>query len=264
MYLRPDGNFFENGDCLERYHKDIERNSIQLILTDLPYGTTACKWDTIIPFDKLWEMVNYLLKPNGTFITFCQQPFTSQLINSNISMFKYMMYWRKQRPSGFVNAKLKPLKDIEEIAIFSNGTTANCSNKNMLYNPQGLVKVDKQWERPKTYGTGKGVNPTRKSHLLERTIEFENYPRQVLDFNMHNGGQIHETQKPVDLIEYLIRTYSDEDDFVFDPCCGSATTLIGCENTDRNYFGYEKDTEIYVKANNRLQKHIHEQSTYLF
>lgn len=256
MYLRPDGNFFVNADCLEQYYKDIERNSIQLILTDLPYGTTACKWDTVLPYDKLWEMVNYLLKPNGTFITFCQQPFTSQLINSNIKMFKYMMYWRKQRPSGFVNAKLKPLKDIEEIAIFSNGTTANCSNKNMLYNPQGLIKVDKKWKRPKTYGTGKGVNPTRKSHQLERVIEYENYPRQVLDFNMHNGNQIHETQKPVDLIEYLIRTFSDEDDFIFDPCAGSASTLIACENTDRNYFGYEKDAEIFEKANERLNKHI--------
>lgn len=244
------------GDAIELYKKALRPKCVDLICTDLPYGTTACKWDTIIPFDKLWEMVNYLLRPNGTFITFCQQPFTSQLINSNISMFKYMMYWRKQRPSGFVNAKLKPLKDIEEIAIFSNGTTANCSNKNMLYNPQGLVKVDKQWKRPKTYGTGKGVNPTRKSHLLERTIEFENYPRQVLDFNMHNGGQIHETQKPIALIEYLIKTYSNEWDFVLDPFAGSATTLIAAKNTNRYFIGFEKDEEIYKRAKNRLDEHI--------
>jgi site-specific DNA-methyltransferase (adenine-specific) len=205
-------------------------------------------------------MVDYCLKPNGTFITFCQQPFTSQLINSNVNtgfnIFKYMMYWRKQRPSGFVNAKLKPLKDIEEIAVFSKGTTANCSKNNMIYNPQGLTKVDKQWKRPKTYGTGKGVNPTRRSHLLERTIEFEGYPRQVLDFSMHNGKQIHETQKPVDLMEYLIKTYSNEFDFVLDPCAGSASTLIACENLNRNYFGYEKDPQIFEKAQKRLAEHI--------
>jgi len=239
------------GDCLLLY-KNIASKSVDLILTDLPYGTTACKWDSILPFDRLWEMVNYVLKPNGTFITFSQQPFTSALIMSNPKFFKYMMYWRKQRPSGFVNAKLKPLKDIEEICIFSNATTANRSNNNMKYNPQGLIEVNKNWKRPKTYGTGKGVNPTRKSHKLERNIKYEGYPRQVLDFAMHNVGQIHETQKPIDLIEYLLLTYSDKFDMVYDPCTGSGTTAIACENLNRYYICFEKDADICMKANERL------------
>jgi site-specific DNA-methyltransferase (adenine-specific) len=174
---------------------------------------------------------------------------------SNPEFFKYMLYWRKQRPSGFVNAKLKPLKDIEEICVFSNATTANGSINNMKYNPQGLKEVNKKWKRPRTYGTGKGVNPTRKSHKLERIIKYEGYPRQVLDFSIHNVGQIHETQKPVNLIEYLILTYSDKSDMVFDPCVGSGTTAIACENLDRNYICFEKDAEICIKANERLAAH---------
>ena len=142
MNIRPDGNFLYNGDCLELYHKHIEMNSIQLILTDLPYGTTECAWDSILPLDKLWEMVNWLLKSNGTFITTASQPFTSMLVASNLDMFKYELIWHKSRKTGHVHAKNKPLKEHENILVFSKGTTVHKSqSKNrMIYNPQGLIK----------------------------------------------------------------------------------------------------------------------------
>lgn len=169
-------NKIYNENCLQGMKK-IHDKSIDMILCDLPYGTTACKWDTVIPFEPLWEQYERVIKDNGAIVLFCQQPFTSALIMSNPKLFKYMFYWRKSRPSGFVNAKLKPLKDIEEIAVFSSGKTANGSKNNMQYNPQGIVEVNKPWSRPKKYFTDRGVNPMRDSHELNRIIKYENYPR---------------------------------------------------------------------------------------
>lgn len=241
-----------HGDCLDLM-KDIETGSIDMILADLPYGTTACKWDTVINLENLWLEYNRIIKGNGAIILFCQQPFTSALISSNYKMFKYLWYWRKSRPSGFVNAKLKPLKDIEEIAVFSKGTTANKSLKNMPYYPQDLVEVNKKWKRPKTYESGNGVNPTRKSNKLERVIQFEGYPRQVLDYNKHNGNQLHETEKPVELIEYLIKTYSKENQIILDNTAGSGTTGIACINTNRNYILMEKEKKYFDVINERIK-----------
>lgn len=259
MDFKFDENGLYFGDCLEQYHKNIERNSIDLICTDLPYGTTACKWDTIIPFDKLWEMVNYLLKPNGAFITTASQPFTSALIMSNPKMFKYEIIWKKSKGCNFTHAKNMPIKFHENIVVFSNapiGHKVQLSERRMTYNPQGLIKVDKKWSRPQKYDTGHKLK--RESHKLERIIEFENYPTSIfIQGNSDNNERgLHETQKPIALMEYLIKTYSNEFDFVFDPCSGSATTLIACENLNRNYFGYEKDEEIYKRAKNRLDEHI--------
>jgi len=249
------------GDCLEKM-KTIPDESIDMILADLPYGTTACKWDTVIDLQKLWIEYNRIIKGNGAIVLFCQQPFTSALISSNYKMFKYMWYWRKSRPSGFVNAKLKPLKDIEEIAVFSKGTTANKSVNNMPYFPQGLIEVNKKWKRPKTYGTGKGVNPTRKSHELERVIQFEGYPRQVLDYNKHNGNQFHETEKPVELIEYLIKTYSTENQIILDNTAGSGTTGIACINTNRKYILIEKEEKYFNIINERIANHTQGKCSY--
>lgn len=194
-----------------------------------------------------------MVKEHGAIVLFCQQPFTSFLICSNPNMFKYMWYWRKPRPSGFTNAKLKPLKDIEEIAVFSTGTTANKSPNNMPYYPQGLKKVDKEWSRPKRYGDGKGVNPSRESHKLNRVIENEGYPRQILEYPNHNGKLLHPTQKPVALLEYLIRTYTNETETVLDNCMGSGSTGVAALTTSRKFIGIELDSTYCDIAQKRIQ-----------
>jgi len=239
------------GDSLELM-KNIKSQSIDMIFADLPYGTTACKWDTILPFVPLWEQYQRIIKPNGPIVLFCQQPFTSLLVGSNIDEFKYMWYWKKSRPSGFVNAKLKPLKDIEEIAVFSSGKTANGSKNNMPYYPQDLVEVNKTWKRPKLYGDGKGVNSTRESHKLERRIEYTNYPRQILEYSQHNVGQLHPTQKPLELCEYLINTYTKEGEIVLDNVAGSGTVGMACLNTNREFLLIEKDEQHFETMNKRL------------
>jgi site-specific DNA-methyltransferase (adenine-specific) len=241
------------GDCLD-IMKDIDDKSIDAIICDLPYGTTTCSWDTVIPFEPLWEQYNRVIKDNGAIVLFSQQPFTSALIMSNPTMFKYMWYWKKSRPSGYVNAKLKPLKDIEEIVVFSKGTTANGSKSNMVYNPQGLVEVNKKWKRPKNYEGNGDVNHTRKATPLEREIKYENYPRQVLEYSNSNHGLIHPTQKPVDLVEFLIRTYTNEGELILDNCGGSGTTAVAAINTNRNYILIEKEEQYYTKSKDRLEK----------
>jgi site-specific DNA-methyltransferase (adenine-specific) len=226
------------GDCLELY-KDIEPKSIDLILTDLPYGTTACKWDTIIPFDKLWEMVNYLLKPSGAFITTTSQPFTSALVMSNPKMFKCEWIWQKNRPSNFGVAKFHPMKEHESIIVFGNGR--------INYNP---IMEDRK-------GEGKNrvkykINPSTKTDNYADSLQYQttsrNYgekrlPASIQKFNTETG--LHPTQKPIALFEYLLKTYSNEDMAIFDPCMGSGTTGIACLMNDRNFIGIEKDEKYF-------------------
>ena len=232
------------GDCLEKM-KELEDNSIDMVLCDPPYGTTACKWDSIIPLELMWEQLKRVIKPNGVIVLFGQEPFSSLLRVSNLSQFKYDWYWRKTRPSGFVNAKLKPLKDIEVISVFSEGKTANGSKNNMQYYPQGLEDCDVEWSRPSHYmGGDKGVNPARVSHKLSRKIEKKGYPRQILDFANPNKNILHPTQKPVALMEYLIRTYTNEGETVLDFTMGSGSTGVACVNTGRDFIGIELD-EVY-------------------
>jgi site-specific DNA-methyltransferase (adenine-specific) len=244
------------GDCLE-VMKEIDDKSIDMILCDLPYGTTACKWDSIISFDKLWEQYKRIIKDNKAIILFGDEPFSSFLRISNLDYYKYDWYWRKTRPAGFTNAKLKPLKDIEIISIFSNGATANGSARNMPYYPQGTEGCDVNWSRPKVYLDGdKGVNPARKSHKLSRKIEKTGYPRQILDFANPNNDVLHPTQKPIDLCEYLIKTYTNSNELVLDNCMGSGTTCIAAINTGRNYIGIEKDEHFFSVAKDRIEKAI--------
>lgn len=242
------------GDCLVRM-SEIATGSVDLVLTDPPYGTTACKWDAAIPFEAMWVQVKRVLKPNGAAVLFGQEPFSSLLRASNLGMFRYDWYWRKSRPNGFTNAKLKPLKDIETISVFSDGTTANGSSRNMPYYPQGLERVDKKWSRPENYvGLNQGTSPSRKSHSLSRVIESTGYPRQVLDFANPNVDQVHPTQKPVALMEYLIRTYTKEGETVLDFTMGSGTTGVACMNTDRNFVGIENDAEYFNIAERRIHE----------
>ena len=242
------------GDCLE-VMKNILDKSVDLVLTDPPYGTTACKWDSAIPLEPMWKELKRVTKPNSAIVLFGQEPFSSLLRVSNLEMFKYDWYWRKSRPSGFTNAKLKPLKDIEVISVFSTGVTANGSKNNMTYFPQGLEKVDKEWSRPEHYmGGDRGVNPARKSHKLSRVVENTGYPRQVLDFPNSNKGLVHPTQKPVALMEYLIKTYSNEGMTVLDFTMGSGTTGVAAKNLNRNFIGIEKDEGYFKVAQERIEK----------
>jgi site-specific DNA-methyltransferase (adenine-specific) len=242
------------GNCLELMN-EIPDQSVNMILCDLPYGTTACKWDTIISFEPLWKHYKRIIKRNGAIVLFGDEPFSSYLRLSCLEWFKYDWYWRKSRPSGFTNAKLKPLKDIETISVFSGGMTANGSLRNMPYNPQGLEDCDKDWHRPKVYMDGdSGVNPSRASHKLSRKITKTGYPRQILDFANPNREVLHATEKPVALMEYLIRTYSQDGETVLDNCMGSGTTGVACINTKRNFIGIEQDVNYFEIA----QKRIHD------
>jgi DNA modification methylase len=240
-----------HGDCLEEMKK-IPSGSVDMVLADPPYGTTACKWDSVIPLDEMWEQLNRVIKTNGSIVLFGQEPFSSMMRCSSIETFKYDWYWRKTRPSGFVNAKLKPLKDIEIISVFSIGTTANGSAKNMTYHPQGLEDCDISWNRPSTYKGIEGVNNYRKNHPKHRKIEKKGYPRQVLEFSNPNSNLLHPTQKPVALMEYLIKTYTNEGETVLDFTMGSGTTGVACVNTNRNFIGIEMDDKYFAIAKERI------------
>jgi site-specific DNA-methyltransferase (adenine-specific) len=236
------------GDCLELY-KNIEHKSIDLILTDLPYGTTACKWDTIIPFDKLWEMVNYLLKPNGAFITTASQPFTSALVMSNPKMFKYEWIWGKHKGTGHLNAKRQPMTNHENILVFGKS--------NITYNPQ---KTD--GESYKLRGshnvspneiTYNGSKPLRVGYSYDYDSS-KRYPLTIQKFDNHNqkNDRFHPTQKPIALFEYLLKTYSNENMKIFDPCMGSGTTGVACKNLNRSFIGIEKDEGYFKIAEQRI------------
>ena len=243
-----------HGDCLEKM-KWIDDGSVDMILTDPPYGTTACKWDTVIDLTLMWEQLKRIIKPNGAIVLFGQEPFSSYLRISNVVQFKYDWQWRKSRPSGFPNAKLKPLKDLEVISVFSSGATANGSKRNMPYTPQGTEDCNIPWSRPKTYlGGDKGVNPARKNSKLSRVISKKNYPRQVLDFSNPNNGSLHPTQKPAPLMEYLIKTYTNESDTVLDFTMGSGTTGVAAKNLNRKFIGIELDDKYFNTAVNRINE----------
>ena len=244
-------NKIYNMDCLEGM-KLIDDKSIDMILCDLPYGTTACKWDTVIPFEPLWAQYERIIKDNGAIVLFGSQPFTSALVMSNLKLFKYEWIWNKTKAGNFMNVNNAPLKLHENICVFSKGTCANRSPKRMKYFPQGVREVDKNWHRPQKYDSEH--NYKRPSHKLDRKITREGFPSSVLKFNsVHNPP--HPTQKPVALFEYLIKTYTNEGETVLDNCMGSGTTAIACINTNRNYIGFELDTDYFNIATERIENH---------
>jgi site-specific DNA-methyltransferase (adenine-specific) len=237
------------GDCLDLM-AGIPDGSVDMILADPPYGTTACKWDSIIPLEPMWAHLKRIIKPNGAIVMTASQPFTSVLVCSNLSMFKYSWVWKKTRPGGFVSAKLKPLKDVEDVCVFSEGTTANGSKRNMPYYPQG-VNPGVHWKRPNKYKGSDGVSYSRASHSLDRTTDGSNYPREIIEFSNPNSGVVHPTQKPVTLMEYLIRTYTQEGETVLDFTMGSGTTGVACINTGRKFIGIELDEGYFEIAKAR-------------
>lgn len=223
------------GDCLELM-RDIPDKSVDMILCDLPYGTTACKWDTIIPFEPLWEQYRRIIKDNGAIVLTASQPFTSALVMSNPKMFKCEWIWQKTRFSNQMQAKILPLKIHESVLVFSRGKTN--------YYPQGLVKFGKLTKQGKKVTDNIGGGE-RKTEYFQ---EFTNYPKSIQEFKNETG--MHPTQKPVALFEYLIKTYTNEGDIILDNCAGSGTTAIARMNTGRNYILMEKE-EKYVEVINR-------------
>ena len=232
-----------NGDCLE-VMKQIPDGSIDMILCDLPYGTTQNKWDTVIPFDLLWAQYKRIVKPNGAIVLTASQPFTTTLIASNLSRFKYCWVWDKARGVGFQLAKFRPMMRTEDIAVFCNGTGALAT-----YNPQ-MVERDKV-KKSKCYSSSDS-NPLAYNDGQERQYTHK-YPTNVIEVsNASQNGKVHPTQKPVGLMEYLIRTYTNEDDTVLDNCMGSGTTGVACANTNRSFIGIEKEQQYYEIAKKRI------------
>lgn len=235
----------EQGDCLELM-KEIPDKYIDMILCDLPYGTTACKWDTIIPFEHLWEQYDRIIKDNGAIVLFGNEPFSSYLRMSNIKIYKYDWKWVKSKPSGHLNAKKQPMRAVEDICVFYK--------KQCTYNPQGLEYGKFNNDRPWRH---KGKSSTDNIYNSEYFIPISNakgYPRNVLKYSNPNNKLLHPTQKPVELLEYLIKTYTNEGETVLDNCMGSGSTGIACINTNRKFIGYEKDEKYFDIAKNRLNE----------
>jgi len=233
------------GDCLEKM-KDIPDKSIDMILCDLPYGTTQCKWDTLIPFEPLWEQYKRIIKDNGAIVLTASQPFTSALVMSNIKMFKYEWIWEKSKATGFLDCNKRPMKAHENILVFSKGQTP--------YNPQK--------EKGEPYYKGKiDYQPPHYGKQKPKIVESKDgsrFPRSVI-YNKtaeSEGKSQHPTQKPVALFEYLIRTYSNEGDLVLDNCIGSGTTAIAAIRTKRNWIGIEKDEAYCEVAENRIKEEL--------
>lgn len=238
------------GDCLERM-AEIPDGSVDMIACDLPYGTTACKWDTVIPFEPLWAHYRRVIKGNGAIVLTASQPFTSSLVMSNSKWFKYEWIWAKSRPTGHIHAKNKPMKSHENVLVFSPGTAVHASqSKNrMVYNPQGLKTLASPVLR-KNSTPSDAVISFRKSH--RDTIQISGgYPHTLLPF-ASAGNQIHQTQKPVPLFEYLIRTYTNPGEIVLDNCFGSGTTGVACVNTGRRFIGIEKDERYFSIGQSRI------------
>ena len=231
------------GDCLE-IMPEMAAGSVDAILTDLPYGTTACSWDTVIPFPDLWRVVKHVLKPRGVFVTTASQPFTSALVMSNVEWFKYEWVWNKKAPTGFLDVHRRPMKVHDNILVFSkNGHT---------YNPQITGKAMKRF--------GKLENPS--SEIYHGAVGTERqdgigYPRTIVEYlrpiNLTEGCD-HPTQKPVALYEYLTLTYTNPGETVLDMCAGSGTTGVACIKTGRNFIGIEKRQDYFEIMSRRIRE----------
>lgn len=235
------------GECLEEMSK-IPDSSIDMVLCDLPYGVTANRWDSVIPFDLLWEQYERVIKDDGVIVLFGREPFTSMLICSNLPLYRYSWTWVKEHPTGFLNSAYRPLQSTEDIVVFSKAKVGSNARNKIRYNPQGAVEVNKvkrnsvnsSWRNTFGYSVGGNVLNSDKEYVQR----FTNLPNNVLHFS-RDGGQLHPTQKPVALLEYLIKTYTKEGDLVLDNCAGSFSTGVAAQNTDRDFIGIELDEEYF-------------------
>ena len=231
-------DYIKQGDCLELM-KEIPNGSIDMILCDLPYGTTACKWDVIIPFEPLWKQYNRIIKDNGAIVLFSQMPFGANLITSNPKMFRYEWIWEKEQGTGFLNAKKMPLKAHENILVFYKHLPT--------YNPQMRMGF-----KPYTNTSPNQTSNYGAYEIVVRHSDGDRYPIDIVEFNRDKG--LHSTQKPVALLEYLIKTYTNEGDVVLDNCFGSGSTLVAAVNTNRHYIGFELDEKCFDIACQRLDE----------
>jgi len=237
-------NYLWLGDCLELM-KDIPDKSMDAIICDLPYGTTDCKWDSVIPFEPLWKQYKRIIKDDGAIVLFGAEPFSSALRMSNTKYYKYDWVWEKTKATNYLNAKKQPLRANENISIFYKIQPT--------YNPQ--------MTSGKPYNKGKAKRETSVyGKQVSVEVKSENglrYPRNVIKFRTaESEGKLHPTQKPLELIKYLVKTYTNENDWVLDNTCGSNTTGIACYDLNRNYIGIEKDIDIYNIAKKRVEKNI--------
>jgi len=229
------------GDCLERMN-EIPDGSIDMVLTDPPYGTTACKWDSVIPFEPMWKELRRIAKPNAAIVLFGSQPFTSALVMSNPDMFKYCWIWEKSTKTNFLNAKKQPLRKHEDVIVFSVGLEK--------YNPQGLKDKKSFTKQGKTKTNNYGAQDrSAGGYFQEKT----GYPHDIIfSPSVSTKNIMHPTQKPVELLEYLTKTYTNEGDTVLDFTMGSGTTGVACKNTGRNFIGIEKDEGYFEIARKRI------------
>jgi site-specific DNA-methyltransferase (adenine-specific) len=232
-----------NMDCIAGMSMYPDK-SIDMILCDLPYGITGCRWDSIIPFDLLWQQYCRIIKDNGAIVLTASQPFTTKLISSNPKMFKYCWYWNKNQPTGFANSKKQPLRCVEEICVFYKHQPT--------YNPQGIIVLDKPIKRRGKSVPEHGDSVYHMDGSLSHDTEtcITHYPRQLLEVKCERG--LHPTQKPVALFEYLTKTYTNPGELVLDNCLGCGTTAVACINSDRNYTGFEWNKQYYDTAISRI------------
>ena len=234
-----------NGDCLVEMDK-IADKSVDMILTDLPYGTTACKWDEVIPFDKLWGQYNRVIKENGAIVLFGSQPFTSALIMSNPNLFRYEIIWQKERPTNFMQGKKQIMKYHENINVFYKTQP--------VYNPQLEKKLEKNKRNNAPRGFSNQIYNIDSDLYSERTVIGGKkdwiYPKSIQKFSMERG--LHPTQKPVELCEYLIKTYTNKNETVLDSTMGSGSTGVACINTSRRFIGIELDENYFNIAKERI------------
>jgi DNA modification methylase len=248
-------NTMINGDCLE-VMQDIPAGSIDMILCDLPYGTTASKWDILIPFDQLWSQYERIIKPNGAIVLFASQPFTTDLINSNRKLFQYELIWEKSRTTGFLQAQKRPMKIHENILVFYK--------RQPIYNPLKFTVDEKYWDKRSAKARVALVNRKQSTIFnLPKTGNYEmrvddgsRYPESILVFPSIWGKGMHASQKPTYLYQYLIKTFTNEGDLVLDNCSGSGTNAVACINTKRNYICIEKDKEIFDFSVNRVNQRL--------
>jgi len=239
------------GDCLE-VMKTIPDKSVDMILSDLPYGTTACRWDTIIPFEPLWEQYKRIIKDNGAIVLTGSQPFTSTLVMSNVKMFKYEWIWKKNAGGNFGSVRFQPMLEHENILVFGVGKVKYNAQKQPRSN-SGLARVKSS---PMTFNRKKGeaYNNLFVGKITRHKVDELRVPSSVQNFNRERG--FHPTQKPVALFEYLIKTYTNEGDTVLDNCAGSGTTGVACHNLNRNCILIEKDEKYFEIAKRRIDNTI--------
>lgn len=242
----------KQGDCLELM-KEIPDKSIDMILCDLPYGTTACKWDTIIPFNDLWKEYKRIIKPRSAIVLFATEPFATNLRYSNLDWYKYDWIWNKNKPSNFQVMNYQCGRIHELICVFSSGKACYTSNNNsMRCYPQ-------KTKRDKPTRNGGGLKSCKMLHGNNMQQQYNTYtdkhPTSILEFApIQPRNRLHPTEKPVDLLEYLIKTYTQENDIILDNCMGSGSTGVACINTNRDFIGYELNEEYFNIAQNRLRE----------